>query len=614
MSSLSRIPRSIGTALVITLAAAWGIVVLAHPANAAPPVYVVAGDDPNATGDQWGLHEAYYSELRAAITDPASFGSSGTVNAMFTIGTPRAIPLTTNSLNGVDVYFVSARDILPAEVPVLQAFVQHGGALVVNSNAPGFFDDTAWLGFGLSPRVVYGDGAAPYTTTHRAPSPSTVVSGQAANTVVNGPFGAVSTFENWHTVAGFATVPASATVLARTTLTGPDNNGSANFITISNVATLATIPADALGSGSGPVLATSDVDTFSNAYTVGIGFATDTLCTLTGTTNGRLARNAFAWIAAQKALINPPTTTSTTTTSTTTTTTRPAATLSATPASVAAGVSLSATWSGIATPSATDWIGLYATNATADTTFLAWRYTTGTAAGTAPFTIPFGAAPGSTYELRLFTNNGYTRLAVSNAFRVTTGVAPTLAATPATLNPNTALAVSWSGIPSPTATDWIGLYTTGVAGETSFLAWRYTTGTAAGTAPFTIPSTAAAGTTYELRLFTNNSYTRLAKSNPIAVQSASLGASPATVARGATTTAAWASVANPSATDWIGLYATGAAGETSFVTWRYTTGTTSGSVPFAIPTTAAPGITYELRLFTNDTYNRLATSAAIAVS
>lgn len=330
---LARLPllrRGLTPILALALGV-LGVVTVAAPAHAAPPVYVVAGDSPGATGDQWGLHEAYFSELRAAITDPSAFGASGTVDAVYQIGSPRNVPLGTSALDGIDVYFLAARDVAPSEVPVLQAFLARGGALVVHANAPSFFDTTWWLGFTLGPRVVYGDGAAPYTTTHRAPSPSTVV---ASHSVVNGSFGQVSSFENWHTVAGWTSVPAAASVLARTTLSGPDDNGSANIVTITNVATLAAIPAGALGSGWGPVLATSDVDTFSNAYTSGgIGYgATDALCTLTNTSNGRLARNAFAWIAAQKAILAPPSTTTTTASTTTTT-----ATTTTTPSTTAGG-------------------------------------------------------------------------------------------------------------------------------------------------------------------------------------------------------------------------------------------------------------------------------------
>ncbi len=323
--------RHVVVGLYTVFALLLGFVASAGSVSAATPAYVVAGDDPAVTGDQWGFHEAYFSELRAIITDPANFGPSGVVNATFSIGAPRVLPLTAHSLDGVDVYFLSARDVAAGEVAVLNAFTLRGGAIIVNSNAPGFFDDTAWLGFTLSARVVYGDGAAPYGSTHQAPSPSAAIAAQAASPLFAGPFGTATTFENWHTVAGFSALPPQATALARTTLTGPDNNGSSNFITINNVATLATIPAGAFGVGSGPIIVTSDVDTYSNAYTATagtpptliIGYLTDSADTLNGAAgNGKLARNSFAWIAAQKAAVAPPpTTTSSTTTTTSTTTT-----------------------------------------------------------------------------------------------------------------------------------------------------------------------------------------------------------------------------------------------------------------------------------------------------
>ena len=90
-------------------------------------------------------------------------------------------------------------------------------------------------------------------------------------------------------------------------------------------------------------------------------------------------------------------------------------TLSMSPTSVAAGGTGTATWAGIPSPTALDWLGLYTPGG--DTAYLAWRYTTGTASGNVPFTIPGTITPG-TYELRLWSNNGFTRLAISNSFTV----------------------------------------------------------------------------------------------------------------------------------------------------------------------------------------------------
>ena len=85
---------------------------------------------------------------------------------------------------------------------------------------------------------------------------------------------------------------------------------------------------------------------------------------------------------------------------------------------------VTATWSGIPNPTTTDWLGLYAADA-ADMAFLDWLYvscsqTPGSAqaSGSCPFTVPATVAPGA-YQLRLLANNGFTRLATSNAFTVT---------------------------------------------------------------------------------------------------------------------------------------------------------------------------------------------------
>src|SRR5262249_31766551 len=76
-------------------------------------------------------------------------------------------------------------------------------------------------------------------------------------------------------------------------------------------------------------------------------------------------------------------------------------------------------WANVPSPTSTDWIGLYPLSPpTPDNAYLAFAYTTGTASGSVPFPVPLGTAPGS-YELRLFSNNGFTRLATSNSFTVT---------------------------------------------------------------------------------------------------------------------------------------------------------------------------------------------------
>jgi hypothetical protein len=97
------------------------------------------------------------------------------------------------------------------------------------------------------------------------------------------------------------------------------------------------------------------------------------------------------------------------------------AAINASPTSISPGSLLTATWSGIPSPTASDWIGLYVPGG-ADMSPLKWWFTTGSASGTLQLSIPANLAPGP-YELRLFSQNTFTRLAVSNSFTVTSSVA-----------------------------------------------------------------------------------------------------------------------------------------------------------------------------------------------
>jgi subtilisin family serine protease len=100
--------------------------------------------------------------------------------------------------------------------------------------------------------------------------------------------------------------------------------------------------------------------------------------------------------------------------------------------------------------------------------------------------------------------------------------APLLTASPDTVAPGGSVSGSWSGIPSPAATDWIGLYAVG-ASDFSFLAWTYVSCEQAplvarpsGSCVLVVPASVGPGS-YQLRLFTSDSFTRIATSNPISV-------------------------------------------------------------------------------------------------
>jgi len=195
----------------------------------------------------------------------------------------------------------------------------------------------------------------------------------------------------------------------------------------------------------------------------------------------------------------------------------PPPTVSETPTTVVAGNAISVTWANIAAPTANDVILLYPSSSAGDTAWIAYRYTGGTAGGTTSLTVPATAAPDTTYELRLWSNNGAKRLAVSTPFTVTAAPPPTVSATPTPVKAGSALTVSWANIPAPTNADLVALYPDSSTGDTSHIAYRYTGGAASGTLTLTVPANALPGTTYEVRLWSNNGAKRLATSTPITV-------------------------------------------------------------------------------------------------
>src|SRR5262245_65908310 len=78
-------------------------------------------------------------------------------------------------------------------------------------------------------------------------------------------------------------------------------------------------------------------------------------------------------------------------------------------------------------PSESDWIGLYQAGS-ADTEYLDWQYVSCSkaqgspaASGSCGFVLP-NSLPSGTYQFRLFTNGGFTRIATSNNFVVTSSV------------------------------------------------------------------------------------------------------------------------------------------------------------------------------------------------
>jgi hypothetical protein len=175
----------------------------------------------------------------------------------------------------------------------------------------------------------------------------------------------------------------------------------------------------------------------------------------------------------------------------------------------------------------------------------------------------------------------------------------TLSVSPPSIGPGGIVTATWTGV-TPSGSDWIALYPAGSTG--SYLSWRYTSGTAGGSVPFQLPATLAPGT-YELRLFAG--YTLLATSNQFTLPS--LTASPPSVAPGGIVTVAWSGISNASIQDWIGLYPVGVADTDLRYSFIFTGGAASGQAGYQLPSDLAAG-TYELRLFSNGTWLRLAVS------
>jgi hypothetical protein len=193
---------------------------------------------------------------------------------------------------------------------------------------------------------------------------------------------------------------------------------------------------------------------------------------------------------------------------------------------------------------------------------------------------------------------------------------PGFTASPKTVQSGGTVTLSWNGIPNPGGGDFIALEPAGSFSDT-FLDFRFlncsktqpTSAPATGTCAFTLPSGLAPGL-YEFHLIRGGVEVRLSTSNAITVTAAAtaLTASPTSLAAGATLTASWSGIADPTARDWVGLYLPGADNKDRIL-WNYVSCSktpgrpaAAGSCPFSLPATLAPG-EYELRLYADDGFD-----------
>ena len=267
-------------------------------------------------------------------------------------------------------------------------------------------------------------------------------------------------------------------------------------------------------------------------------------------------------------------------------------TLGASPASVPPGGTVTATWSGLE-HTGNDWISLHPAGAP-DGNYTTFETITG-ATGTQGLTAPDD--PG-TYELRLFSNGA--KVATSNTFVVEGASGPSLFASPATVEPDGTVTVTWNGL-DPAGNDWISMHLAGNPDE-SYITFQ-SISVASGDVDFTAPAAAGA---YDFRLFRDG--VKIATSNTVTVAgpAVTLSASPAAVNPGTSVTATWSNL-DPSGNDWVSIHPAGAP-DGDFTTFVTISGG-SGSQPLTAPNA---GGTYDLRLFRNGV--KVATSDPFTVA
>lgn len=267
---------------------------------------------------------------------------------------------------------------------------------------------------------------------------------------------------------------------------------------------------------------------------------------------------------------------------------------------------LSASWSGNNTPDGGDWIGLFALGVPNDGPRVTWAYTGGTTAGTLSLPVEPNVGPGQ-FELRLFSANSL--LLLGRSAPITVG-RPRLAIAPSltSFSADRAITVSWSGTHTfASSGDWISLFAVGVPDNGPRIDWTYTGGAPSGSLSFGIRPNVPPGQ-YEFRMFWANGLTLLGKSEVIIIgpPTVPLSVVPPTWGPGDLVQVSWRDHLYANGGDWIGLYPAGSTDSTSNrISWRYTTGTSVGTVDFAVPASLSPAVRYELRMFWANGLQRL---------
>ena len=265
-------------------------------------------------------------------------------------------------------------------------------------------------------------------------------------------------------------------------------------------------------------------------------------------------------------------------------------TLSASPAQVNSGDTITVTWTAPqGQTTSTDWIGMYLQGA-ANSSYRGFKYTGGGTSGNADFTAP---SPNGIYEFRYLTNDSYNDVATSNA--VTVGQPQpviTLSASPQSIAAGDNSTLTWIVTDATTVTA-----SDGWSGDKALSGSEMVS--PAQTTTYTLTATGPGGTVSQSVTVTvggGGSFT--------------LSASPAQVNSGDTITVTWtAPQGQTNSNDWIGMFAQGAA-NSAYLAYSYTGGGTSGSASFTALSTQE---VYEFRYLPRDGFLDVVTSNTVTV-
>jgi len=268
-------------------------------------------------------------------------------------------------------------------------------------------------------------------------------------------------------------------------------------------------------------------------------------------------------------------------------------TISTDQTSYQSGATITVTYAGLP-GNQQDWIGIAPAGSPAEG-YVAYVYTNGQTSGTATFTAPAAG----TYVARAHLNNGAALLAESAPFTV---VPPPIATDRSSYTSGSTITVTYSGLPG-NAQDWIAIAAAG-SDTMNFVAYVYTNGQTSGTATFTAPASG----TFVARAFPNDTFNLLVESSPFTISATpAISTDAASYAPGATVTVTYSGLPG-NQKDWIGISAAGSA-NTSFVSYVYTNGQTSGTATFTAPAFG----TFVARAFPNDTFNLLVESSPFTI-